>query len=115
MRAILHHLDRHQPSLHYRRRLRAQALDHDAHQVWIWLLKGGVWMIRPINELVVWVCGRVEMWGHICHSLCHTSLMNHAFRAKLEGLVKDLLERTKQPCHQCMKDAGVTPKDIQEV
>ena len=27
-------------------------------------------------------------------------------RAKLEGLVKDLLERTKQPCHQCLKDAG---------
>jgi hypothetical protein len=26
-----------------------------------------------------------------------------------------LLERTKQPCHQCMKDAGVAPKDIGEV
>ncbi|KAG2454111.1 hypothetical protein HYH02_001150 [Chlamydomonas schloesseri] len=36
-------------------------------------------------------------------------------RAKLELLVKDLLERTKQPCHQAMKDAGVQPKDIQEV
>jgi len=36
-------------------------------------------------------------------------------RAKLELLVKDLLERTKQPCHQCMKDAGVSPKDITEV
>ena len=24
-------------------------------------------------------------------------------RAKLEGLVRELLERTKQPCHQCMK------------
>ena len=36
-------------------------------------------------------------------------------RAKLEKLVNDLLERTKQPCHQCMKDAGVTPKDIHEV
>ena len=35
-------------------------------------------------------------------------------RAKLEKLVNDLLERTKQPCHQCMKDAGVTPKDINE-
>ncbi|GIL74548.1 hypothetical protein Vretimale_2240 [Volvox reticuliferus] len=36
-------------------------------------------------------------------------------RAKLELLVKDLLERTKQPCYQAMKDAGVQAKDIQEV
>jgi L1 cell adhesion molecule like protein len=36
-------------------------------------------------------------------------------RSKLEGLVSTLLERTKQPCHQCMKDAGVAPKDIGEV
>ncbi len=36
-------------------------------------------------------------------------------RAKLEQLVQELLDRTKQPCHQCMKDAGVTPKDINEV
>ncbi|GBF99701.1 heat shock protein 70 [Raphidocelis subcapitata] len=36
-------------------------------------------------------------------------------RAKLESLVGDLLERTKPPCAQAMKDAGVTPKDIQEV
>eukprot|EP00198_Chlamydomonas_reinhardtii_P005132 XP_001694468.1 heat shock protein 70C [Chlamydomonas reinhardtii] len=36
-------------------------------------------------------------------------------RAKLELLVKELLERTKQPCLQAMKDAGVQPKDIQEV
>ena len=36
-------------------------------------------------------------------------------RAKLEGLVADLLERTKAPCHQAMKDAGVAPKDVAEV
>jgi len=36
-------------------------------------------------------------------------------RAKLEGLVKDLLERTKAPCHTCLKDAGVAAKDITEV
>ncbi|KAG1680113.1 hypothetical protein FOA52_000226 [Chlamydomonas sp. UWO 241] len=36
-------------------------------------------------------------------------------RAKLEALVKDLLERTKEPCTKCMKDAGVTAKDINEV
>jgi molecular chaperone DnaK len=29
--------------------------------------------------------------------------------------VHDLLERTKPPCHQAMKDAGVAAKDIQEV
>mmetsp|Transcript_39551 Transcript_39551/g.117638 ORF Transcript_39551/g.117638 Transcript_39551/m.117638 type:complete len:666 (-) Transcript_39551:204-2201(-) len=36
-------------------------------------------------------------------------------RAKLETLVKDLLERTKEPCLKCMKDAGVSAKDINEV
>ncbi|KAL4439475.1 hypothetical protein ABPG77_008804 [Micractinium sp. CCAP 211/92] len=36
-------------------------------------------------------------------------------RAKFEALVKDLLDRTVQPCHNCMKDAGVQPADIQEV
>lgn len=36
-------------------------------------------------------------------------------RSKLEQLVGELLERTKQPCHQCMKDAGVAAKDITEV
>jgi molecular chaperone DnaK len=36
-------------------------------------------------------------------------------RSKLESLVNELLERTKQPCRQCMKDAGIAPKDIHEV
>ncbi|KAL4437300.1 hypothetical protein ABPG75_004439 [Micractinium tetrahymenae] len=36
-------------------------------------------------------------------------------RAKFEALVKELLDRTVQPCHSCMKDAGVQPADIQEV
>lgn len=36
-------------------------------------------------------------------------------RAKLEGLVGDLLERTKNPCVQCMKDAGVSASEISEV
>lgn len=35
--------------------------------------------------------------------------------AKLEGLVGQLLERTKAPCQQCMKDAGVSASDINEV
>nr|QBB20006.1 heat shock protein hsp70-C2 [Ettlia sp. YC001] len=36
-------------------------------------------------------------------------------RAKLEALVGDLLERTKNPCIQCMKDAGVSASEISEV
>jgi molecular chaperone DnaK len=36
-------------------------------------------------------------------------------RAKLEGLVSDLLEKLEGPCRTCMKDAGLSPKDIQEV
>jgi molecular chaperone DnaK len=36
-------------------------------------------------------------------------------RSKLEQLVGDLVERTKGPVQQAIKDAGVTPKDIDEV
>eukprot|EP00890_Picochlorum_soloecismus_P004574 jgi/Picsp_1/5117/NSC_02480-R1_protein len=36
-------------------------------------------------------------------------------RGKLESLVKSLLERTVNPCKNCMKDAGVQPADIAEV
>jgi len=36
-------------------------------------------------------------------------------RAKLEELVYDLLTRTKAPCNACMKDAGVSASDINEV
>jgi len=36
-------------------------------------------------------------------------------RAKLEGLVADLVERTVEPCRQAMKDAGVTAADVDEV
>ncbi len=36
-------------------------------------------------------------------------------RAKLEALVADLVERTLGPCRQAMQDAGVTPKEIDEV
>src|SRR6186713_1984124 len=36
-------------------------------------------------------------------------------RAKLEQLVGDLLERSFGPVRQCLKDAGVEPKDIDEV
>src|SRR5882762_9827372 len=36
-------------------------------------------------------------------------------RAKLEQLVGDLVERTKGPVQQALKDAGISPSDIDEV
>src|SRR5712691_412399 len=36
-------------------------------------------------------------------------------RAKLESLVADLVERTLGPCRECMRQAGVTPAEIDEV
>ena len=42
-------------------------------------------------------------------------LMMTLTRAKFEALVKPLLDRTVQPCHNAMKDAGVQPGDIAEV
>ncbi len=36
-------------------------------------------------------------------------------RAKLEGLVADLIERTVGPCQAALKDAGLSAKDISEV
>jgi len=36
-------------------------------------------------------------------------------RAKLESLVADLIERSLTPCRECMRQAGVTPAEIDEV
>ena len=36
-------------------------------------------------------------------------------RAKLEGLVSDLLDKLEEPCRICMKDAGMSHKEIHEV
>jgi molecular chaperone DnaK len=36
-------------------------------------------------------------------------------RAKLEALVHDLVERTKEPCVKALKDAGLEPSQIDEV
>jgi molecular chaperone DnaK len=36
-------------------------------------------------------------------------------RAKLEALVEDLIEKTVEPCRTALKDANLTPKDIDEV
>ena len=36
-------------------------------------------------------------------------------RARLEGLVYDLIEATVEPCHRAMQDAEVTPADIDAV
>ena len=36
-------------------------------------------------------------------------------RAKLEQLCDELLQRSKNPCHQALEDAGLSPADIDEV
>jgi molecular chaperone DnaK len=36
-------------------------------------------------------------------------------RAKLEGLVSDILDKLEEPCRTCMKDAGLSPREIHEV
>ena len=36
-------------------------------------------------------------------------------RAKLEQLVDDLIQKTVEPCRKALADAGVTPRDIDEV
>lgn len=36
-------------------------------------------------------------------------------RAKLEGLISDLLDNLENPCRTALKDAGLTPDDIDEV
>jgi len=42
-------------------------------------------------------------------------LMLKLSRAKLEQLVLDLIERTIEPCRQALKDAGVSPSEIDEI
>lgn len=36
-------------------------------------------------------------------------------RSKFEGLVNHLIERTRNPCKNCLKDAGITVKELDEV
>ena len=36
-------------------------------------------------------------------------------RAKLEGLISDLLDNLERPCRIALKDAGLTPNDINEI
>jgi molecular chaperone DnaK len=42
-------------------------------------------------------------------------LVKKLTRAKLESMVEDLIQRSVPPCRQCMKDASVDTKDINEV
>jgi len=42
-------------------------------------------------------------------------LMQTVTRAKFESLVSDLLDRTRIPCLEALKDAGLQPSDITEV
>jgi len=36
-------------------------------------------------------------------------------RAKLESMMEDLIERSLEPCRKCLRDAGLEPKDLNEV
>lgn len=36
-------------------------------------------------------------------------------RSKFEALVNSLIERTRSPCINCLKDAGISTKDVDEV
>lgn len=36
-------------------------------------------------------------------------------RSKFEALVNNLIDRTKAPCKSCLKDAGITAKEVDEV
>jgi molecular chaperone DnaK len=36
-------------------------------------------------------------------------------REQFEGLVRDIVDRTLAPCRNCLKDAGLTPEEIDEV
>src|SRR5580700_6368505 len=42
-------------------------------------------------------------------------LVKKLTRAKLEGMVEDIIQRSVGPCKQCLKDAGVDASKIQEV
>jgi len=42
-------------------------------------------------------------------------LLEKLTRAKFESLVEDLIERTRKPCLQALKDAGLNASDIHEV
>jgi len=42
-------------------------------------------------------------------------LVKKLTRSKLEQMVEDIIQRSVNPCKQAMKDAGVEPKDIDEV
>jgi len=41
-------------------------------------------------------------------------LLEKLSRAKFETLVEDLIERTRKPCEQALRDAGLTPQNIDE-
>ncbi|HVN30963.1 MAG TPA: molecular chaperone DnaK, partial [Thermoanaerobaculaceae bacterium] len=36
-------------------------------------------------------------------------------RAKFESMIEDFVERSLEPCRKCLKDAGLEPKDLDEV
>jgi molecular chaperone DnaK len=42
-------------------------------------------------------------------------LVKKLTRAKLEGMIEDIIQKSVGPCKQCMKDAGVDPSKLNEV
>ena len=60
-------------------------------------------MCLALVESAVADCKMVQLHSKVC------------FECRFESLVGDLLNRTQQPCRDCMKDAGVSASDINEV
>lgn len=67
--------------------------------------------ISLLNKLTAFCFVELHTAGHIA---CNLLDVNAAV-CRFESLVGDLLNRTQQPCRDCMKDAGVSASDINEV
>ena len=77
------------------------------------------WLHRPAVAVHAGSCER--HWPSLARLAALQACLSprQAYRApwwcRFESLVADLLQRTRQPCKDCMKDAGVSPSDIKEV
>jgi molecular chaperone DnaK (HSP70) len=66
-------------------------------------------VIRAKEALSFLPAARIEFEWHGKHY--HREITRELF----ENLIKDIVDRTLGPCRNCMKDAGVTPEQIDEV
>jgi Fe-S protein assembly chaperone HscA len=66
-------------------------------------------VIRAKESLSFLPIAQIEFDWHGKHY--HREITRELF----EGLIKDIVDRTLGPCRNCMKDAGVTPEQIDEV